>query len=167
MMSLGQLPSYLGVVSRCRFDKDMALVILSSGTNRTKSLLSYSDLCFDALRGCEVKVVGWGLTAEDSSLAEQIQLVRSRSVTRTVCAERYEKAGAMVSDNMLCAGDLFEGGQDACSGDSGGPILVKGEQVGLVSWGIGCGRADYPGVYTSVPKLRPWIDSKMEEIELL
>lgn len=46
-------------------------------------------------------------------------------------------------------------------GDSGGPLMklpAPVVQVGIVSWGIGCGKADYPGVYTRVSKVRDWID---------
>lgn len=113
-----------------------------------------------------MKVIGWGYNAEGGSLSEQIQMVDSRSVTKAECAKRYARIGAELSDTMVCAGDIYNGGKDSCNGDSGGPILVKGEQVGLVSWGVGCGRADYPGVYTSVPKLRPWIEQKLQETSL-
>lgn len=52
---------------------------------------------------------------------------------------------------MLCAGG--DGKHDACVGDSGGPLLVRGgaagwTQVGIVSWGAGCAVRGVPGVYT-------------------
>ena len=46
-------------------------------------------------------------------------------------------------------------------GDSGGPLMHIGGvvyQVGVVSWGIGCGKAQFPGVYTRVAEMRDWID---------
>ena len=47
-------------------------------------------------------------------------------------------------------------------GDSGGPLVHQSnghmEQVGIVSWGIGCGKEDFPGVYTRVTEIRDWID---------
>merc|ERR1712156_293997 len=50
---------------------------------------------------------------------------------------------------------------------SGGPIFVDIDatnqhqyvQVGVVSWGIGCARADYFGVYARVPNYIDWIEN--------
>lgn len=43
-------------------------------------------------------------------------------------------------------------------GDSGGPFAVNNKLVGIVSWGSGCARATYPGVYASVPEVMPFIE---------
>jgi secreted trypsin-like serine protease len=75
-------------------------------------------------------------------------------------------AGPLVSDNMFCAGDptLPVGARvaDACQGDSGGPIFVTGHdghyvQVGIISWGEGCGVPELYGVYTRLAKYTNWI----------
>ena len=54
------------------------------------------------------------------------------------------------------------------SGDSGGPlnyynpITKKEELVGIVSWGIGCAAASYPGVYADVASLYTWVKQNMK-----
>jgi trypsin len=69
-------------------------------------------------------------------------------VDRAACAEIYAPRNHIITENMFCAGVLGEGGKDSCQGDSGGPIVDEdGAVVGVVSFGIGCGRADFPGVY--------------------
>jgi secreted trypsin-like serine protease len=62
-------------------------------------------------------------------------------------------------DAQVCAG---AGTTDSCQGDSGGPLAYRDfdgppVQVGVVSWGLGCGRPESPGIYTRVSAYAGWI----------
>jgi secreted trypsin-like serine protease len=79
-----------------------------------------------------------------------------------------DNAGEVVTENMVCAGDPSppSGVQfvhDSCQGDSGGPLfaMVGGKpiEVGIVSWGEGCGIPKVHGVYTRLSKFVEWIKS--------
>ena len=52
-------------------------------------------------------------------------------------------------------------------GDGGGPLVCEKEgqwyQVGIVSFGIGCGRPNVPGVYTKVEAYEEWIETAVLE----
>ena len=61
--------------------------------------------------------------------------------------------------NMICAA-VSGGGKDACQGDSGGPLVVDEKLVGIVSWGLSCALADYPGVYSNVATLRSFVTNQ-------
>lgn len=49
------------------------------------------------------------------------------------------------------------------TGDSGGPMIVYDAfkenpvQIGIVSWGYGCAKKGFPGVYSRVTVARDWI----------
>jgi len=63
---------------------------------------------------------------------------------------------------MLCAG-CMEGNIDACQGDSGGGLVVVAENgdpilAGIVSWGNGCAKPYFPGIYTRVSAFVDWVE---------
>uniref|UniRef100_A0A8C6V7X5 trypsin n=1 Tax=Neogobius melanostomus TaxID=47308 RepID=A0A8C6V7X5_9GOBI len=74
-----------------------------------------------------------------------------------------------IRDAMFCAGKE-QGGADACQGDSGGPLSCfngsRYELAGLISWGVGCGRAKMPGVYTKTQSFVPWISDVITSNQL-
>ncbi|XP_075695051.1 transmembrane protease serine 4 [Rhinoderma darwinii] len=104
-------------------------------------------------------VTGWGHTVEGgAALASTLQEVSINLISSNVCNQEYSN---QVRDTMMCAGRL-SGGVDTCQGDSGGPLVYLGEeshweQVGVVSWGDGCGRPGKVGVYTRVSSFLSWI----------
>jgi trypsin len=101
-------------------------------------------------------VSGWGTQSSgSSSLPTRLQAATVYITDREECNSAYSDYGG-ITENMICAG-VTGGGKDACQGDSGGPLVVDGSLVGIVSWGVGCAEASYPGVYSNVASLRGYI----------
>jgi secreted trypsin-like serine protease len=80
-------------------------------------------------------------------------------IPQKTCNNSY---GGNITQRQLCAGHS-SGGQDACFGDSGGPLQYMnkfGKWVlsGTVSWGRGCAQKNFYGVYTDVKALLPYIN---------
>lgn len=115
--------------------------------------------------GSAALVSGWGDADPVSPGAQQPDALL-RGVVRVLPDARCALYGAYFrAETMLCAGATGPGVvADACQGDSGGPLVRHDggpvgpdgvtdlghydRVVGLVSWGVSCGDARLPGVYT-------------------
>ncbi|KAK5601924.1 hypothetical protein CRENBAI_019105 [Crenichthys baileyi] len=108
-------------------------------------------------------ITGWGSTRENGPRVNRLQEVNVSLMASDVCNEYYN---GRVRPSMFCAGK-DEGGMDACQGDPGGPLScftgTRHELAGLVSWGVGCGRAKKPGVYTKVQQHVEWISGILND----
>ncbi|CAK1589578.1 unnamed protein product [Parnassius mnemosyne] len=139
-------------------DSDVALLWLSRPLQYSESVapIDMLELNEELLDGEITMVSGWGNLREGGGNPYTLQMVLVPIVNSDACGKAYSPAYTVTS-NMICAG-IPEGGKDACQGDSGGPLVHNGRLAGVVSWGLGCARPNFPGVYAKVSALRNWID---------
>ena len=157
------------------YSSDIALVRLaSSSTKGTPIRVSTpSERPFWA-PGKTSRVIGWGGTfypgVSGVNTQDDLHEVDVPIVDDTDCDLSYPSdylLGDFEPLTMICAG-YEEGGKDACSGDSGGPLMVRDAskewvQMGIVSWGGGCAYPSQYGIYSRAADtfLRSWIDKTL------
>ncbi|XP_077589836.1 polyserase-2-like [Stigmatopora nigra] len=152
------------------FDNDIGLLRLSSPVTfsnfiRPVCLADTPSTFFD---GTDSWVTGWGRIEEGGAMPQNLMEVEVPVVGNRQCNCDYNPT-YQITDNMICAG-LREGGKDSCQGDSGGPMMSKDGsrwvQSGVISFGIGCARPEFPGVYARVSRYRGWISDQLGNTNL-
>ncbi|WP_189599247.1 S1 family peptidase [Streptomyces lateritius] len=138
-----QAPGYNGT------GKDWALIKLASPINSLPTLKIAETTAYNS---GTFTVAGWGATREGGAQQRYLRKATVPFVSDASCQAAY--GSSLVPSEEICAG-YNEGGVDTCQGDSGGPMFRRDNagawiQVGIVSWGEGCARPGYPGVYTEV-----------------
>lgn len=145
-------------------DYDIGLIELKKPLNFTDqvqpiSLIDENDKILD---GTKCLVTGWGDTNQRVANFNKgkLRAVEVSIVNQRTCNKNYREYGG-VTPRMLCAG---KSQKDACQGDSGGPLACHLPSqngnltlVGVVSWGVDCGKPNLPGVYTRLTSVRQWI----------
>jgi trypsin len=139
---------------------DIAVLTLTSNIDLSSPAVGVIEMAAAADNPTgDAETIGWGSESESGSGVDILRKVTLPIVPNPVCVEAH---GPDVYDSMICAG-AEEGGKDSCFGDYGGPLIADiggtTKIVGIVSWGYGCGRPGYPGVYTRVSSFRSWVDS--------
>jgi secreted trypsin-like serine protease len=130
-------------------NEDWALIKLASPVNLPTLPIATTP----AYNNGTFTIMGWGAAYENGPQQRYLRKAQVPFVDDASCGSAY--APDFEASKMLCAGNLRNGGVDTCQGDSGGPMVHRDSagnwvQVGVVSFGQGCARAGYPGVYTEV-----------------
>lgn len=153
-------------------DNDVALLRLKRPTSAPQIAVIGSSAAEMALDdpGKIATVTGWGVTSFGGGVAAPLLRFVSVPVqSNATCSSSYpldfrDAEGYLLeydASNQICAGPL-EGGKDSCQGDSGGPLVVQApdsswRQIGLVSFGLECALAGYPGVYHRLTSSTSWV----------
>merc|ERR1719385_198604 len=159
------------VIKRADYDtssinNDIALLRLSSEVQFNNNVI---PACLPTDRNqqytnWEAVVSGWGTTSEGGStssvLKETTQTILSS--TDPICVRGSQDNP--VPNSKMCG---YKQGTDSCQGDSGGPLVVKEDGrwtvVGVVSYGLGCARTGYAGVYARVTNYLDWINENIAD----
>ncbi|XP_001361207.3 seminase [Drosophila pseudoobscura] len=145
--------------SSSRLNMDVAVLRLQS--SMTGNNIATIPLCsVQWSPGDYMRVSGWGTTQSGSSQpSNQLRTVQIQLIRKTVCQRAYRSQDTLYA-STFCA---RSSGKDSCTGDSGGGVIYRNQLCGIVSWGLGCANANYPGVYTSIHRARSFIVSSMNK----
>ncbi|XP_015996735.2 serine protease 44 [Rousettus aegyptiacus] len=155
-------------------ENDIALALLEFPVNYTPYIqpVCFPEKTFMVQAGTECWVTGWGKLHEKDSkdaapelLQEAEQSIIRYEKCNEILKKKLKSETNMVKKGTVCGYSAL--GKDSCQGDSGGPLVCEFNktwvQVGIVSWGIGCGRRGFPGVYTEVSFYKDWVFDHMSQ----
>lgn len=160
------------------YDSDLALIELSSEAHFTDYVrpiclpLRKSDADETLLKtGNDGVIIGWGRKeVHGRAILKRMHQATVPIVSQALCKKAHHRY--LVTSNMFCAGQHSGTINDACKGDSGGPLAIsnipegssKTERWvlgGVISWGDGCGQVGKYGVYTRVSVFARWITNQI------
>lgn len=170
-------------------NNDIALIeLIESVNNDAIKLVNIDITSLLAEENSSVTVIGWGgrqgygvdggSTSDFPDVLHQVKLqLMTNDICKNTLAQSYSDLDGKVyspesfgiTDSMICAA-IPGGGRSSCQGDSGGPLMVNTnegwQQVGIVSWGIGCAVDGFPGVYTRSALFTDWINEITQGIAI-
>ncbi len=162
-------------------NNDIALIeLVESVNNPSITLVDLAATKQFAMDNSTVTVAGWGgrqgyaaddgPTSDFPGILHQVHLqLSTNSECKSILAQSstntfegtFTANSVGITDAMICA-FIPGGGKGSCQGDSGGPLMINTnegwQQIGIVSWGIGCAADGFPGVYTRTALFNDWVN---------
>ncbi|MEW2165177.1 trypsin-like serine protease [Streptomyces sp. NPDC007084] len=128
-------PSY----SPATINNDIAVLTLATPVKAKPIRMTTSGDTASYASGTKATLYGWGRTSSTTQdISETLKTATLPINSDSACTTAYGRE--YVKGHMLCAGTKATGRDagttTACNGDSGGPLIVGGRIVGVVSWGV-------------------------------
>lgn len=166
ILRLGRHDKYLisKIVNHPRFDphsikNDISLV------STLNSIVFYANVNKIALSndyvdgGFEAVLVGFGFTNIEGPLADYLQWLTTTTLTNLKCNSGLDNTSTTLYNHQICT--LAWSGKGFARADSGGPLIVDNELIGIISWRSNDNIGISPDVYTRVSSFRSWIDQQL------
>ncbi len=134
---------------------DIALLELEREFRVPRSVLQRQGRPHLSAPGREATAAGWGRTTSQGQISDQLRRVDLPLISNARCQELL---GNTIVDSTICAGTQGST-RSTCSGDSGGPLLVRDGgrwiQVGVTSFGTST--CQPPIAWARVSEFEGWI----------
>jgi len=156
-------PHYVFCFKFSTYYHDVAIIKLSENISNQSSFVRLNT---DPVPpNSPVQVMGWGQTETQEEGADVLQVTNLYSLSTSECQRLDDELMEFTTSDMICA---KADGKDSCGGDSGGPLIIKGNnltddvQVGIVSFGPDtCASEFSSGVYCRIDSEFDWIRSQV------
>ncbi|MET8097368.1 trypsin-like serine protease [Streptomyces sp. NPDC005236] len=155
-------PSY----SPTRIDNDVAVLTLANPVTVKPIRMTTSGDTTSYASGTKATLYGWGRTTSTTQdISDVLKTATLPINSDTTCAAAY--GTDFIKGHMVCAGTKATGTDagttTACNGDSGGPLIVGGRIVGVVSWGVQDCVAK--GAYSVFSKVSTYVGAAWPRVE--
>ncbi|XP_068625079.1 uncharacterized protein [Battus philenor] len=128
--------------------------------HRTPKIIGISHSPHSIPTTSEVLLLGWGVKKLSQRMAYEPVFLQRKLLPvypNIFCKDVYGEK--FISSTMFCAGTMTTG-EGACSHDAGGPAVIAGKLVGIISFGPSiCGFPNAPTVFTLVGAFADWIET--------
>lgn len=150
------------------YNNDIALVKVDKPFILDSTFSQVGTICLeegvDVLPYDIAQICGFGAKQFKESARSHLYATEIAIIDQHTCNRSFDNS---ITDNMICAGGMIARKRDACSGDSGGPLMLENGNhvslIGVVSFGHDCAYANYPGIYTRVENYIDWILDRIDE----
>ncbi|MFF4352728.1 trypsin-like serine protease [Streptomyces sp. NPDC001530] len=155
-------PSY----SSTTIDNDIAVLTLDSPVTAKPIRMTTSGDTASYAAGTQATLYGWGRTSSTSQdISETLKTATLPINSDSTCTGAY--GSEFIKGHMVCAGKPATGSDTgtttACNGDSGGPLIVGGRIVGVVSWGVQDCVAE--GAYSVFSKVSTYVGAAYPRVD--
>ncbi|KAL7989040.1 hypothetical protein Chor_007959 [Crotalus horridus] len=132
-------------------------------TKLKMNVISLPKSTHDIKAGTSCIVKGWG-TISKRRRFKKFRAVNVTIIDRNICNDKkHYNSHPFVTMKMVCAGEK-NSEKDLCVGDDGGPLICRGQQLGIVSFVKKCDNPQYPGIYTQLTDTYiSWIKTIIDE----